>query len=92
MSSTCFHNSLIQLALESLPDYPGIRERFLAGFEPFVSSKKLEAVARLLPQELLQENLAHSPEFQAAVAQRLDSEALLEKPYVFVSLNPKMLL
>jgi len=92
MSILYSHNSLIQFALESLPEYPSIRERFLNGFESFVLTKKNEAVQKALPQEMNNLLLLHCPNFKKAVINQLDCEALLEKPYIFISVNAKTLL
>jgi hypothetical protein len=92
MSIQYSHNSVIQFALESLPEYPSIRERFLSGFNSLVLDKKHEAVQQALPTEINNTVLLHCPSFKAAVIKQLDNEALLEKPYIFISLNAKTLL
>jgi hypothetical protein len=92
MSMTCFQNSLIQLALESLPEYAAVRDRFLKDFENFVSFKKHEAVRRILLEEVASATVANCLDFQAAVIQHLDNEALLEKQSMVLSLSSKTLI
>lgn len=75
----------------SMPDYAGLRRRFLKGFEDFVSAKKWEAVQRLLPEELRNASIATCPAFVQAVIRHLDNEALLEKHRVFLPMTPQML-
>jgi hypothetical protein len=75
--------------LETMVDYDGIRQRFAQGFERFVAAKKYQAVCALLPDEIQNECLVKSPNFIQAVTHRVDDEALLEKRYIFLSVNPQ---
>lgn len=78
--------------VESLPGYEEIRARFEQGFSGFVSAKKLAAVKAIISEEITSETLVKNPDFAQAIANRVDDEALLEKRYVFISVNPKALL
>ncbi|HEY9687251.1 MAG TPA: hypothetical protein V6C52_09770 [Coleofasciculaceae cyanobacterium] len=74
--------------LENLPEYEGTSQRFLEGFPPFVMLKKEQAVRTLLKEEIPNETLVKNPDFIAAIANRVVDEALVEKRYIFLSLNP----
>ena len=77
--------------VESMSDYDEIRARFEQGFSGFVSAKKLAAVQDIVSEEITSETLVNNPDFIQAIANRVDDEALLEKRYVFISVNPKVL-
>lgn len=78
--------------VESMSNYEEIRARFEQGFSGFVTAKKLEAVKAILPEEITHETLVKNPDFIQAIANRVDDEAMLEKRYIFISLNPKALI
>jgi len=75
----------------TMPDYEGISRRFLQGFEGFVSAKKYQAVRAILREEVQHETLVKNPELIEAIVNRLDEEAIMEKRYIFISVNPKAL-
>ncbi|HEY9744949.1 MAG TPA: hypothetical protein V6C99_01890 [Oculatellaceae cyanobacterium] len=81
-----------QFEVESMPNYAEIRDRFEQGFEEFVSAKKLAAVKAILPEEIPSETLVCNEDFIQAIAKRVDDEAILEKRYIFISVNPKALI
>ncbi len=83
------HN--VRFEVESMSDYDEIRARFEQGFSGFVAAKKLEAVTAIISDEIPSETLVKNPDFIQAIANRVDDEALLEKRYVFISVNPKAL-
>ena len=83
---TIDHKALLNV--EALPEYAETRQRFEAGFGRFVTLKKEQAVCLLLPQELSSETLVRNLDFIQAIASRVDDEAILEKRYIFLSLNP----
>lgn len=93
---TTIFNSMEQpvgtVALESLPDYQGIKERFEGNFTAFVREKKLKAVISALQEEFGPTIVLDKPQLVQDVIERLDDAALGEKPYVFISVNPKVLL
>jgi hypothetical protein len=74
--------------LENLPEYEGTSQRFMEAFPPFVMLKKEQAVRALLKEEIPSETLVKNPDFIAAIACRVEDEALVEKRYIFLSLNP----
>jgi hypothetical protein len=88
---TTYETLNTRFEVESMPDYDDIRARFEHGFSGFVAAKKLEAVKAILPEEIPNETLVRNPDFIEAIAGRVDDEALLEKRYVFISLNPEAL-
>ena len=75
----------------SMPDYAGLRRRFLQSFEDFVAAKKWDAVQRFLPEELRNTSIVTCPAFVQAVIRHLDNEALLEKHRAFLPMTPQML-
>jgi len=75
----------------SMPDYEGVSRRFQQGFEGFVMAKKYQAVRAILREEVQQESLVKNPELIQAIVNRVDEEALLEKRYIFISVNTEAL-
>lgn len=74
----------------SMPDYEGISRRFLQGFEPFITAKKYQAARAILKEDACHETLVKNPDFIDAIVKRMDDEAILEKRYIFISLNPQV--
>ena len=79
-------------SIEQVEGYEGIRRRFMDGFGTFVSQKKHAAVAQVLKDELGANAMSESENLMAAVMNRLEDEALIETPYVFIAINPKMMI
>lgn len=79
---TCFN-------VESMPGYLEIRERFEKSFESFEEKKKVQAVIAALKDELPEWQVANNPAFINAIAANVDEEALLEKRFIFLSVNPQ---
>ncbi len=75
--------------VEAMPDYEAVSRRFLEGFHPFAMSKKTAAVRAVLKTEITHETLVRNPDFIDAIARRVEDEALLEKRYIFLSVNPE---
>jgi hypothetical protein len=75
----------------SMPDYEGVSRRFQQGFESFVTAKKYQAVRAILREEVQHETLVKNPEFIQAIVNRVDEEALLEKRFIFISVNTNAL-
>jgi hypothetical protein len=75
----------------SMPDYDGINRRFQQGFESFVTAKKYQAVRAILREEVQHESLVKNPELIQAIVNRVDEEALLEKRFIFISVNTEAL-
>ncbi len=75
----------------SMPDYEGISRRFLQGFEPFVTAKKYQAARDVIKEDVCLETLVKNPDFIDAIVKRVDDEAVLEKRYIFISVNPNAL-
>jgi hypothetical protein len=71
----------------SMPDYDGISRRFQQSFESFVTAKKYQAVRAILREEVQHESLVKNPELIQAIVNRVDEEALLEKRFIFISVN-----
>lgn len=74
----------------AMPDFEGISRRFLQGFESFINAKKYQAVRAMLKEEIQQSKLANNPDFISAIVNRMDDESVLEKRYIFISLNPQV--
>lgn len=80
----------VHFDVETMADYAGIRQRFEEGFAAFVNSTTLAAARAVLRDELPQaETLVDNSDFVHLVAGRIDEEALLEKRYIFISVNPQ---
>src|SRR5688500_17837398 len=77
--SMMFTGTNTQFDVESMADYEGISERFIAGFHSFAEAKKLDAVKAVLKSELTHETLITNPDFINEVLVRVDDEALQEK-------------
>jgi hypothetical protein len=90
--TTLSHSLTTQFDVESMHDYDGIRQRFLQGFDGFAAAKKYQAVRAVLPEEVPNETLVRNPDFVQAIVRCVDDEALLEKRYIFLSLNPQAVL
>ena len=71
-----------------MADYEGVSRRFQEGFSAFEWERRMTAAAKVLATEITHETLVRNPDFIAQVAGRIDEEALLEKRYVFISVNP----
>ncbi len=80
----------IAMDIESIADYEGIRSRFLQDFEAFVQAKKAQAVEKVLQNEIRHETLRNNPDFVQAIINRISDEAVIEKPYIFLSINSKL--
>jgi hypothetical protein len=76
------------LDIESIPQASAIEERFHTGFEAFLQSKKQKAVAETLQKEIRSKRLSQNKDFTQRVMARLADEALVEEPFVFLSVNP----
>lgn len=74
-----------------MPDYEGISRRFRQSFESFVMAKKYQGVRTILRDEVQHETLVKNPEFIQAIVNRVDEEALLEKRFIFISVNTEAL-
>ncbi len=86
--STMYQTLKPQLDVTSLPEFEGVRQRFVRGFENFVAIKKHQGVQSFLADEITHETLVNNPDFLRAIAHRVSDEAVLEKPYIFLSLAP----
>ncbi len=80
-----------QFDVEALSGYAEIRERFEQSFQDFVSHKKLLAAQAVLRDEIQSANIANNSDFIKAVAARVDEESIIEKRYIFLSLNSEAL-
>lgn len=80
----------IAVDVESIAGYEDMRRRFMDGFEAFVNQKKLDGARKVLRDELGESVLAKNEDFVQAVAAQVNDEALIEKPYIFLSVNPKL--
>lgn len=75
--------------VEAMPDYESVSRRFLEGFNRFAMAKKTAAARAVLKTEITHETLVRNPDFIDAIARRVEDEALLEKRYIFLSVNPE---
>ncbi len=73
--------------VQAMPDIEGISRRFLQGFGAFITAKKYQAVRAVLKEEIQNESLKKNPDFINAIVNRMDDESVLEKRYIFISLN-----
>jgi hypothetical protein len=89
--STVYDTMNTHFDVLTMPDYEGISRRFLQGFESFVSAKKYQAARDILREDVRHETLVKNPDFIEAIVKRMDDEALLEKRFIFISLNPQAL-
>lgn len=78
--------------IEEAQGFDDIKQRFADGFEAFVRSKKYKAAIEALKNELGQNPLAQSETLVTAVFERIEDEALIETPYVFIALNPRRMI
>jgi len=85
--STAYDTLYTHFDVLSMPDYDGISRRFQQGFESFVTAKKYQAVRAILREEVQHETLVKNPELIQAIVNRVDEEALLEKRFIFISVN-----
>jgi len=76
--------------IEALPDFDSVRNRFESGFASFVLLKKSQAINALIKDELPGKRIADNRAFVSEVIRRLPDEALTEKRYIFLSLNPAL--
>lgn len=76
---------------ERLDEYEDVSARFLRAFESFTARKRERAVDEVILAEFGPSRLSNSRHFAKQVETHVDDEALIEKPVVFVSINPKML-
>lgn len=81
-----------EVVLEQLPEFDSVRERFETEFPAFVREQKIKAVIEALQEELGAASTLQMPKLVSDVMKRLDDTALIEKPYVFISVNPKVLI
>lgn len=87
--TTTYHSFITHFDdVEALPGYEGIRQRFLQGFGSFVNAKKYQGVSALLPTEIQSNTLVKNPNFIASIVDVVPDDALLEKSFIFLSLNP----
>lgn len=82
--------TLCAAEIEKLPEYEGTRHRFEEGFHRFVTLKKEEAVRLVLREEVPSESLVKNPDFIDAIVNNVEDEAIVEKRYIFLSLNPEL--
>ena len=76
-----------EVDLERLPDYEGVKNRFLTGFNQFVSSKKYQAIVKALQEELGPAYPEDDAALIASVSKRLNDNALIEKPFLFLAVD-----
>jgi len=89
--TTAIETKFTAASIEAMPDFEGISRRFLQDFEAFVQQKKVSAVKAVLKQELSASVLSESENLVQAIVANLDEEALLEKRYIFLSVNAQCL-
>lgn len=88
--STTFDTIHTHFNVYDMPDYEDISRRFLQGFQSFITAKKYQAVQTVLKQEILHDTtLTQNPSFVTAIVNRMDDESVLEKRYIFISVNPQ---
>ena len=89
--TTAYETLRTHFDIGSMADYEGISRRFLQGFDGFVAAKKFQAVQAIVKEEMMSETLVKNPDFISAIVNRMDDDAILEKRYIFLSVNPQAL-
>jgi len=87
--TTAYDTLRTHFDVHTMPDFEGVSRRFLQGFEAFITAKKYQAVRAVLNDEIQHEALRKNPDFITAIVNRMDDESVLEKRYIFISLNPQ---
>lgn len=81
-----------EVNLESLPEFADISSRFESEFPKFVRETKIRAVINALEEELGAGITLKMPRLVSDTMANLSDEDFVEKPYVFISLNPKVMI
>lgn len=89
--STAYDTLHTHFDVLSMPEYEDVSRRFQQSFEGFVMAKKYQAVRTILREEVQNETLVKNPEFIQSIVNRVDEEALLEKRFIFISVNTEAL-
>ena len=76
-----------EVDLEKLPDFEGIKNRFLNGFTGFVTDKKHQAIVKALQEELGPAYPTDDKSLIASVSRRLQDSALIEKPFLYLAVD-----
>ncbi len=79
------------LDIDSIPDFENIKQRFEQSFQSFVQDKKYTAAAEAIRDEFGKESLVQNEDFVTQVAHRIEDDALIEKRFVFISVNQEYL-
>lgn len=79
-----------QFDVLSLAEYEAVSRRFSQEFPSFVAAKKYQAVCKVVKEDVQLDMLKNNPTFIHSIVQRMDDESILEKSYIFISLNPQM--
>lgn len=77
--------------VNSIPDFESVKQRFEDSFQAFVRDKKYTAAAEAIREEFGKESLVRNEDFVNQVADRIEDEALVEKRFVFISVNQEYL-
>ncbi len=76
------------LSVETIPDADEIQCRFKETFSTFLFQKKRQAVLAALPIELRNPCFARNEAFVQRVVSTLRDEALEEKPFIYLTVDP----
>jgi hypothetical protein len=91
LMTTAYGTLRMHFDIHSMPDFEGISRRFLQGFNAFIKAKKCQAARAVLQTEVRHAGLAKNPRFINEVVNRMDDESVLEKRFIFISLNSQAL-
>lgn len=88
--TTAYEVMSAQFDVLALADYEAVSRRFQEGYPAFVASKKYQSVCQVVKEDVQLDALKNNLDFINAIVQRMDDESILEKSYIFLSLNPQM--
>ncbi len=76
-----------EINIDAIADHEDIERRFTGSFDEFVRSKKLTAAVEAAHSELSGTKIAHNEDFIGRIAEAIDDEAIVEKRFIFISVN-----
>ncbi len=77
--------------VQAIPNFEDIKQRFEKSFQAFVQDKKYTAAAEAIRDEFGKESLVQNEDFVNRVVDHMDDETLVEKRFVFISVNQEYL-
>lgn len=80
-----------EINIHAIPDAENIERRFKDSFDAFVRDAKRTAAVETIHRELTDLQVLKNEHFIDQVAQTIDDEALIEKRFIFISVNREYL-